>query len=172
MAQVKTWELVVKLSKENPSWNQKTIANKAKISQKSVSNILRKFEEDLRLDRKVGSGRKRGYVDSQKAKKVVALLEKNPSLSERKLATKVGCSKTLVWKIKSKEGLKTYKVQKVPDRNATKNLEAKKRARRLNDDFFQKFSCCIMDDETYVLSKFSQLPGQAFYVARERGSVE
>jgi len=29
-----------------------------------------------------------------------------------------------------------------------------------------------MDDETYVLSKFSQLPGQAFYVSKKRGDVK
>jgi len=127
MAQVKTAELVIKLSRENPSWSQGTIAKKAKICQKSVSNILRRFEENLRLERKVGSGRKIGYADSGKAKKVVALLEKNPNLSERKLARKVSCSKALVGKIKSREGLKTYKVQKIPDRNAKKNLEAKNR---------------------------------------------
>jgi len=172
MEQVKTWKFVVKLSKENPSWSQKTIAKKARISQKSVSNILKKFEENLGLDRKVGSGRKSGYADSGKAKKVVTLLGKNPNLSERKLARKVGCSKALVGKIKSKEGLKTYKVQKIPDRNATKNLDAKNRAKKLREDFFQNFRCCIMDDETYVLSKFSQLPGQGFYVAKERGGVE
>ena len=29
-----------------------------------------------------------------------------------------------------------------------------------------------MDDETYVLADFSQLPGQKFYVADAQGNVE
>jgi len=99
-------------------------------------------------------------------------LEKNPRLSIRKWSEKVGCSEGLVRKIKINEGLKTYKVQTTPDRSAVKNLEAQNRAKKLKADFFQKFKCCVMDDETYVLSKFSQLPGQEFYTAKERGGVE
>jgi len=171
-SEVKRRELVIRLFRENPRWSQKTIANKAKVSQSTVSDVLKRFEEDLSVTRKVGSGRKKGFVCPQKAKKVVALLEKNPGLSNRKLAEKVGCSEYLVRKIKINEGLKTYKVQTVPDRNAVKNLEAQRRARKLKEDFFQKFECCVMDDETYVLSKFSQLPGQEFYTAKERGGVE
>jgi len=113
----------------------------------------------LKETRKVGSGRKKGFT-CPKAKKVVALLENNPRLSIRKLAEKVGCSEGLVRKIKINEGLKTYKVQTTPDRSAIKNLEAQNRARKLKADFFQKFKCCVMDDETYVLSKFLQLPGR------------
>lgn len=170
--EVKRRELVIRLFQENPRWSQKTIANKAKVSQSTVSDVLKRFEEDLSVTRKVGSGRKKGFVSPQKTKKVVVLLKKNPGLSNRKLAEKVSCSEYLVRKIKINEGLKTYKVQTVPDRNAVKNLEAQRRARKLKADFFQKFNCCIMDDETYVLSKFSQLPGQEFYTAKERGGVE
>lgn len=165
-------ELIVRLSKENPRWSQKTIANKAKVSTDTVSNVLKRFNTNLNLHRKVGSGRKNGFVCPQKAKKVVALLEKNPGLSNRKLAEKMKCSEYLVRKIKINAGLKVYKVQSVPDRNATKNKEAKNRARNLKINFISKFECCVMDDETYVLSKFSQLPGQEFYTAKERGGVE
>lgn len=169
---VKRRELIIRLSKENPAWSQKTIANKAKVSRITVSRVLQKFERVLNVTRKIGSGRKRGFVCPEKAKKVVALLEKNPALSNRKLAPKAGCSEYLVRKIKADAGLKSYKVQSVPDRNATKNLEAQSRAKKLKADFFSKFDCCIMDDETYVLSKFSQLPGQEYYTAKERGQVE
>ena len=63
--------------------------------------------------------------------------------------------------------MKKYKVQKVPDRNSKKNFVAKERAKVLLSDFVCICDCCIMDDETYVLGNFSQLPGQEFYVAEE-----
>ena len=85
------------------------------------------------------------------------------------MATKSGCSEGLVRKIKQETGLKTYKVQTVPDRNANKNLEARRRAKMLKLNYFQEKMCCVMDDETYVLCDFSQLPGQEFYTASERG---
>jgi len=171
LKQEETRKIVIRLQKENPRWSQKTIANKANISQSAVSKIIRRFNENLGVTRKVGSGRKEGFSSPKKVSKVVALFTKDPGMSERRVAKKVKCSKTKVGRVKSKAGLKTYKVQKVPDRNATKSLEARGRAKKLQMEFFQKFPCCIMDDETYVLSKFSQLPGQAFYVANERGGV-
>ena len=38
-------------------------------------------------------------------------------------------------------------------------------------DFVRICDCFIMDDKTYVLGNFSQLPGQEFYVADARGNV-
>ena len=60
-------------------------------------------------------------------------------------------------KVKANAGLRTYRVQKVADWNAAKNLEAKIGARKLKSNFIQKYSCSIMDDETYILADFSQL---------------
>ena len=80
------------------------------------------------------------------------------------------CSEKTVRKMKTNAGLKTYKVQKVPDRNAQQNQKVKYRARTLEKEFFPKHDCCVIDDETYVLADFSQLPGQDFYVADSRGN--
>lgn len=170
-SEVKRRELIIRLFQENPGGSQKTIARKAKVTQQTVSNVLKNFKEYLNVSRKVGSGNKKGYRNPKIAKKVVASLERNPAISNRKLARKVGCAESMVRKIKKHAGLRSYKVQTVPDRNATKNLEAQKRAHKLKTDFFQRKNCCIMDDETYVLCDFSQLPGQEFYSATQRGNV-
>jgi len=171
LSEVESRELIIRLFHENPQASQKTIARKANVSQKTVSNVIRNFNKNLNVLRKVGSGRKKGFSYSQNVEKVTALLEKNPRLSNPKLTEKVDCSEKTVRKMKQSAGLRTYKVQTVPDRNATKNLEAQQRA-KLKSDFFAKKKCCIMDDETYVLCEFSQLPGQEFYSATKRGGVE
>jgi len=165
-------EFIIRLFLEKSRWSQKTIANKAKVDRSTVSRVIRKYKTNFNLARKKGSGRKKGFTSPENAKKVVALLTKNPRLSNRKLAAKVGCNERTVRRMKASAGLRTYKVQTVPDRNVTKNQEAQSRAKKLNSDFFQKFEYCIMDDETYVLTDFSQLPGQEFYTATERGGVE
>jgi len=74
----------------------------------------------LTIIRKEGSGRKK-VSTVRRERRVIALFEKNFGLSSRKVAQKVGCSEKLVRKAKKEGGLKTFKVQKVPDRNAAKN---------------------------------------------------
>lgn len=163
--------LIVKTFIENPRWTFKKIATEVKVHRKTVSKVIKRYQEDFNVLRKPGSGRPEGFHSPKKAKKVVQQLVKNPNLSNRKLAVKVGLSEGMVRKVKKNEGLKTYKIQTVPDRNSEKNKEAKKRAKILKTNFFQKKECCVMDDETYVLCDFSQLPGQDFYSAIGRGNV-
>ena len=80
------------------------------------------------------------------------------------MTNKTNCLETFVRKVKTEAGLKTYEVQKVPDRNSKRNLEAKERVKVLQSDFVRNYDCCIMDGETYVLANFLQLPGQELYV--------
>lgn len=170
--ELETRKSIIEIFKANPKWSFKKIAKKARVHRNTVSKVIRVYQEDLTINRKQGSGRKIGFHSPRKVKKAIAIFQKNPRASERKVAEKVGCSKTTVQKIKSRSGLKSYKVQKVPDRNAVKNKEAKTRAKKLVKDFFTKYDCCIMDDETYVYCDFQQLPGQEFYVADSRGNVD
>lgn len=170
--ELETREKIIRLIQNNPQKTYKTIAREMKVCIKTVCNVVKRFKGDLQLTRKIGSGRKSGFRSPKRAAKVESLFRKNPGVSTRKAAAKAGCSNSLIQKIKQKAGLKSFKVQKVPDRNAVKNIEAKQRGNRLKIDFFSKLNCCIMDDETYVLANFSQLPGQEFYVADSRGNVE
>lgn len=121
---------------ENPLVTVKKVAREVKVNVKTVSNVMKKYLSDLSVERKTGSGRLSGYKSPKRAKKVVSILQKKPNLSNRKLAAKAGYSEGMVRKIKKKEGLKTYKVQSIPDRNAEKNQLCTKRARKLKNDFF------------------------------------
>lgn len=170
-SEVETRELIVKLFQANQKWSFKKIAKEARVRPETVSRVVKRFKEDLTINRKEGTGRKKGFHSPKKVKKAISLFQRNPNLSGRKVAQKVGCSQSTVQKIKSSSGLRTYKVQKVPDRNAVKNQEAKSRAKKLQKDFLQNVSCCVMDDETYVLADFSQLPGQEFYTGNLVGML-
>lgn len=60
----------------------------------------------------------------------------------------------------------------MPDKNSVKNKKAKQRAIKLKRNFFEKYECCVVNNETYVLGDFLQLPGQEYYVAVSRDDVE
>ena len=60
-------------------------------------------------------------------------------------------------------GLKSCIVQKHANRNDIQTAKAKKRAKKLYDNYLRgKNQCIVMDDETYVIGDFKQLPGRAF----------
>ena len=65
------------------------------------------------------------------------------------------------------QGAKKCK-QKRPASSTSKNLGG----RKLYDEFLRgKNRCVIMDDETYVIADFKQLPGRSFYKAFHRFGV-
>ena len=51
-------EFIIRLFIENPRRSQQTIANKAKVLQSTVSEVIKKYQSDLTITRKKGSGRK------------------------------------------------------------------------------------------------------------------
>lgn len=162
---------IIKYFQQNRTWTYKKIAKETNVCRQTVSKVIKRYLEHLTIERKPGTGTTTGYRNIEKAYKVKSILKRAPNTSGRKTARLAQCSDFFVRKVKRKAGLKSYKVQKVPDRNAFKNLEAKTRARKLKSNFIKKYNCCVMDDETYVLADFSQLPGQEFYVSDVRGNV-
>lgn len=162
---------IIQIIQKKPYWSYTKVAREVHVTRQCVSRVVKKFNKDLKIERKPGTGKAKLVTNDAKAKKVEKLLLALPNISGREVARRVQCSESFVRRVKAKAGLKTFKVQKVPDRNAKKNIEAKKRAKLLKKEFFQKFECCVMDDETYVFADFAQLPGQEFYVADSRGNV-
>ena len=100
------------------------------------------------------------------------ILQKRPDLSVRTVARKTKMSSTFVHTSKHRQGMKSFKVKTVSNRNDKQNVMAKTRARKLYREYLTKFSCVIMDDETYVLEDFKQLQGMCFYTAMQRNGVE
>ena len=90
---------------------------------------------------------------------IEGILKGTPNTSGRIAAQ---CFDYLVQKFKANAELITYKVQKVPNRNSAKNLEAKNRTRKLKPNFKQKYTSCIIEEKTYAMAEFSQLMCQNF----------
>ena len=126
----------------------------------------------LTTARKAGSGTKTDLRNHQKDAKVRQILQKRSDLSVRTVARKTKMSSTFVHTSKNRQGMVSFKVKTVPNRNDKQSVTATTRARKLYREYLKKFSCVIMDDDTYVLEDFKQLLGMCFYTAMQRNGVE
>ena len=157
---------------EDSTASYRTIARRLGIGKSTVANVINNFIRRLSIERKPGTGRKTGPVCKKTEAKVVAIFKKNPNISVRDVAKKVGKSSSFVQKVKKRKGLRTFKVRKAPNRTDKQDCTAKTRARKLYDAILTKFECVIMDDETFVKSDFKQLPGQNFFTCINKFDVD
>lgn len=165
-------KLIIDIFLKNSSMSYTDIGKLANVSRATARNVIIRFKDTKSLKRKQGGGQKPGFQDQNAVRKVLESLKVNPNISERDLTKKYKISKFLVYKIKRKHGLVSYKAQKFANRNDDQDKRAKSRARLLHDKLLMGFQGCIlMDDETLVKADFRQIPQQKFYVANKRGSV-
>lgn len=161
-------EMILLKHTENHLLSYRALAMLLKYPQSTVCSVLKKFRERLTVERKPGTGGKQGIRHKKKEARVLQLFNTNPKISSRDVAKKVQMSQSYVQKVKTRAGLRSYKAQAAPDRNAQQNLTAKRRARKLYDNFLTKFKCIVLDDETYIKADFKQIPGQKFYTSTSR----
>lgn len=165
-------DLIITKYLENPNTSLRSIGKALNIHHSTVTRVVKRFKDTKSTKRKVGSGHAKGFVNESLAKKVITYVQRKPSLSLRYLASKFGVSHTWVAKVLKSRGLRAYKVQKYANRNDTQAKTAKTRSRKLYDQFLRgKNQCIIMDDETYVIADFKQLPGMGFYRSMKRFGV-
>jgi transposase len=164
-------ETIVHEHLQNPDLSVRKLAKKINLPKSTVSDVLNRFRQGLSVERKPGSGKNTPVQDKKCDKKVVNYFKKNPSISVRDVAKKVKKSPTYIQQVKKRSGLKSYKAQTVPDRNAKQNAMAKSRSRKLYENILTKFDCVVMDDETYCKADFKQIPGQEFYTSTSRTDV-
>lgn len=157
--------------RENPNYTHAQIAKSLNVAKSTVTKVIKVFGERLSTTRKPGSGGNRKPVAAVTNRRVASAFMRNPNLSVRDVANKLGISSTTVHEAKKRSGLSTYKKVVTPNRNDKQNLTAKTRSRKLYTTMLTKFDCVVMDDETYVKADFRQLPGQEYYTATGRGKV-
>ncbi|KAF2883410.1 hypothetical protein ILUMI_22759 [Ignelater luminosus] len=120
----------------------------------TVGKVIRTYKGRLSTERKPGSSQKTGFQNANLAVCIRQSYRRNPNLFERTVANQFGTSKAM----------------KVSDRDQEEERRAKSRTRKLYD-FFTKFDCCVMNDETYCVADVIQIPGQEFYVASQGGKI-
>lgn len=165
-------KLIIAKLLQNPLKSQRQIARDLKLPQSTVNDVIRRYKETQSVERKQAGGQKAGIVNQKLASKVIRYANKNPNASLREMSEKFSCSRSWVHKVLKLNNLKAYHVQKCANRNDQQALRAKTRARKLYDGYFSgKKRCVVMDDETYVIADFQQLPGRSFYRSVRRFGV-
>jgi len=149
----------------NPCMCNFQIAKICKVNQRTVKRVLQRFNQDRTVERNVGSGRKVGPADPCLEKKIVKHIMNHRSESGRDIAKRFGIAESTVRKIKSRNGMKTYKKQKVPKHTEKQKSTIKPKARKLYELILEKDCCVIVDDETYVKMDFKTLPGPQFFTS-------
>lgn len=161
-------KLILHKYMKNEGLTIRKIAKKVNLPNSTVGKVLKNFKERLTIERKPGSGGLHNRRLNNAAERVLKEYSKNPKISSRTVAKTVKKSQSFVQKIKKIYGLRSYKAQAAPDRNAKQNMNAKSRCRKLYDTLLTKHECVIMDDETYCYKKFKYIAGQDFYTAKTR----
>lgn len=157
---------ILRIHHENKDLSHRSIAKTLGIANSTVSRVIKRFEERLTTDRKPRSEGKSIPYNTKNHNRVVGAFNRNPNASVRDVAKKLHLSRSFVQKAKTKAGLRTFKVQKAPNRDEKQNKSAKTRARKLYLNMLTKVECCIMDDETYVKADFKQIPATCFSRSR------
>lgn len=152
---------------ENTQRPHHFIARDLKIPRYTVDAVLNRYFETLSTARKTGSGKKSGSCDKKLKKKVVDSIKKKRSMSVRDLGKKCGTTASTVQRIKKQEGLKTYKKQKIAKVSTKQRETIRTRARKLYDHLRANPVMIVLDDETYVKTDFSTLPGPQYYTKSE-----
>jgi len=69
-SEVETRKSIIKIFQKHSEWSFIKIAREAGVCRKTVSIVIRRFKEDLTINRKEGSGRKKGFrVQKQQRKR-------------------------------------------------------------------------------------------------------
>lgn len=147
------------------------LAKRYNISPNSVKNIIIKFGNTCNVENLPKCGRKKGPANLKLEAKILALMNKNKSMSVRDLAKRASTSVGMIQRVKHRHNLKTYKKQKQPKKSEKQVQTGKTRLRKLYDRFNREnVECIVMDDETYVKMDSRTLPGPQFYT-KEKGST-
>lgn len=157
---------------KNPFVSQRLLARNLELPQSTVNDVIRRYKTTLTVERNRAGGRKPGIVNQNLASKVINYVKKKPNATEREMALKFGVSPSWIRKVLLLANLKAFHVQKYANRNDQQSARAKTRSRKLYDQYLRgKKRCVVMDDETYVVADFRQLPGRGFYRSGRRFGV-
>ena len=110
---------------ENPDLSVRKLAKKLGFPASTVHDVLKSSDTRLTTARKAGSGTKTDLKNHQKDAKVKQILQKRPDLSVCTVARKVKRSPTFVHTSKHRQGMKSFKVKTVLNRNDKQNVTPK-----------------------------------------------
>lgn len=163
MSQLDIRNLVIDKWRQNTSRSQHLIAKELKMPRSTVNSIIKRFNDSLTTARKKKESNFEGPYKPNLDSKIIQTIKANRSMSIRDIGKKHKTSKSMVERGKKRNGLKTYKKQKIPKVSEKQAGVIKTRARKLYDHLRAGNHHLILDDETYIKADFSTIAGAQYY---------
>lgn len=141
----------------------------------TINRILDRYEERGNADFKKKIGRPAILGSPQLVKSLKDAITKNPNVSNRCMATKLGISEFYVRYIKAKKlGFKTYKAQSAPKYNEGQKSRAKTNCRKIGEKMLKQSTTkmIVMDDETYCPIDPESINGVKYYSCANKKNVQ
>lgn len=148
---------------KNPERPHHFIARELNLPRSTVDTVLKRYFETKSTSRRARKFVPLGPRNSSMNNRVVGEILRNRQLSVRDVAKKCGTNEAMVQRVKKRNGLKTFKKQKVAKTSEKQRSVIKTRARKLYDYLGKNNVHLILDDETYVKADFATLPGPQYY---------
>jgi hypothetical protein len=136
----------------------------------NITAIVKRYLINGTVEYRKPTGRP-SSVSSAKIAAIERNINRNPNLSVRAGAQKVGLAKSTYDRIKIKLGFKAYRKETSPKYNEKQERRVKTNCRKLYEKRFRN-KTLLLDDETYCLINPEQIPGVEHYHCRNKSDVE
>jgi len=128
------------------------------VARQTVSDIIKRAENDSGHERVQGSGRVAKIMTSKNIKRLKIMFDHRDGVSIRQAARKFNCSNPYILKtLASKTEIEIHKKKKIPKRTE----DQRERIRRCSDRLYRKLQGkhAILDDESYFTLAHSTING-------------
>ena len=141
-----------------------------KNDRKTIYRIIDRFEERGGIEFRPIPGEPRKVRTHRKIEQVRREIDKNPKVSDRKQAVKLGISTRTFGRIKQELGIKSFVREKAPKYVKDQEERCRRGARAIYNEMLRG-KIVVMDDETYVPVDPEEIPGRKFYKCKSRKEV-
>lgn len=144
-------------------------------NRRTITRIITRYKERGNVNFIKKSGRPKKITTQQVCKSLKTLIKKQPSISVRKGAAKLGISKSTYCRIKVNQlGIKAFKKQVAPKYIKNQEQRAKHGCRKIYKKIIPsgENKTLIIDDETYVFMDPNQVNGSEYYHCQNKNDIE
>lgn len=144
------------------------------IAKSTIYDIIKRSENNLPMNRKIGCGRKPFKITPEKRESMIARAEERIGISQRKLALKYKISVSYVNRLLSMHGLKYTKRKNAPKTTEKQEIKQKKNLLKLSKTFFKpsnEFEI-IMDDESYFCVNGANCSQNSGYYTKDSSQTD
>ena len=168
-------ELIHDFIKRNPDRPKSFIVNHfflMGVAKSTIYDVVKRVEEGKPMEH-TGPGKAVTKMTEEKKRKVIRAVKNKVGVSQRLLARRFGCSRSLIQKVLKEADITYKRRQKAPKVTLKQAMVQKTRIRNLSRGPLcaSKPVDVVMDDESYFTYSGSQMPGNVGFYAGPAGDA-